>query len=118
MMSRSSTILYNIKLSIETYQPIKLSIYLEFCYLNQRQKQEILKIHKLILNFLAPIAKLSWKCTLDRSSRPELFCKKSALKISQNSQENICASVSILIKLQAFLYRTPSVAASFWKEKY
>ena len=31
-----------------------------------------------------------------RSSRPEVF-----LKISQNSQENTCARVSVLIKLQA-----------------
>ena len=31
-----------------------------------------------------------------RSSRPEVF-----LKISQNSQENTCARVSFLIKLQA-----------------
>ena len=37
----------------------------------------------------------------DRSSRPEVFCKKVLLKISQNSQENTCAKVSFLIKLQA-----------------
>ena len=37
------------------------------------------------------------------------------LEILQNSQENICARVSILIKLQAkktFSYRTPQVAAA------
>ena len=28
------------------------------------------------------------------SSRPEVFCGKGALKISQNSQENTCARVS------------------------
>ena len=29
--------------------------------------------------------------TRSRSSRPEVFCKKVFLKISQNSQENTCA---------------------------
>ena len=37
-----------------------------------------------------------------RNSRPGMFCKKVLLKISQNSQENICARVSFLIKLQAY----------------
>ena len=36
-----------------------------------------------------------------RSSRPEVFYKKIISEISQNSQENICARGSILIKLQA-----------------
>ena len=35
-----------------------------------------------------------------RSSRPEVFCKKAFLEISLISQENICAWVSFLIKLQ------------------
>ena len=34
---------------------------------------------------------------LYRSSRPELFCKKLFLEISQNSQENTCARASFLI---------------------
>ena len=34
-----------------------------------------------------------------RSSRPEVFCKKMFLKISQSSQENTCARVSFLITL-------------------
>ena len=39
--------------------------------------------------------------------------KKVFLEISQTSQENTCARVSILIKLQAtYFYRTPLVAAS------
>ena len=38
---------------------------------------------------------------ISRSSRPELSCKKSVLKISQNSQENTCARFSFLIKSQA-----------------
>ena len=37
---------------------------------------------------------------LDRSSHPELFCKKGALKIFAYSQESACARVSFLIKLQ------------------
>ena len=36
-----------------------------------------------------------------RSSRPEVFCKKVLLKISQNSQESTCARVFFIIKLQA-----------------
>ena len=36
-----------------------------------------------------------------RSSRLEVFCKKMFLEISKNSQENTCARVSFLIKLQA-----------------
>ena len=32
---------------------------------------------------------------------PEMLCEKGVLKISQNSLENTCASVSFLIKLQA-----------------
>ena len=36
-----------------------------------------------------------------RSSHPDVFCKKVFLEISQNSQENTCARVSFLIKLQA-----------------
>ena len=73
-----------------------------------------------------------------RNSRPDVFCKKVFLEISQNSQKNTCARVSFLIKLQAqpcnvikketlaqvfscefcqiskntFSYRTPLAAAS------
>ena len=36
-----------------------------------------------------------------RNSRPEVFCKKVFLKISQNLQEKTCARVSFLLKLQA-----------------
>ena len=36
-----------------------------------------------------------------RSSRPKVFLNKVFLEISQNSQENTCARVSFLIKLQA-----------------
>ena len=39
--------------------------------------------------------------TYDRSSRSDVFCKKVFLEISQNSHENTCARVSILIDLQA-----------------
>ena len=37
---------------------------------------------------------------LDRSSHPELFCKKGALKIFAYLQESACARVSFLIKFQ------------------
>ena len=63
-----------------------------------------------------------------RSSHPEVFYKKLFLKMSQDSQENICAKVSFLIKLQTLaqlfscefceifkngiVYRTPLVSAS------
>ena len=40
-------------------------------------------------------------CVLFRSSRPKVFCKKVFLEILQNSQENTCARVCFLIKLQA-----------------
>ena len=38
--------------------------------------------------------------------------KKVFLRIPQNSQENTCARVSFLIKLNTFIHRTPLVAAS------
>ena len=34
------------------------------------------------------------RCSGYRSSRPEMFCDKGALKVSQYSQENICVGVS------------------------
>ena len=40
----------------------------------------------------------------DRSSLQRCSLKKMFLKFSQNSQENICARVSFLVKFQAFLY--------------
>ena len=36
----------------------------------------------------------------NRSSRPEVFCKNSALKILKKSQENTCIRVSFLVKFQ------------------
>ena len=60
-----------------------------------------------------------------KSSRPEVFCKKGVLKISQNSQENTCPRASFLETLaqvfscefceiftNPYLNRTPLVAAS------
>ena len=38
----------------------------------------------------------------DRSSRPEVFCKKVFLEMPQNSQENTCAKVSFLIRAEAY----------------
>ena len=69
----------------------------------------------------------------NKSSRPGVFCKKVFLEISQNSQGNTCARISILTKLDfinteilaqmfscefceifknTLSYRTPPVAAS------
>ena len=66
----------------------------------------------------------------NRSSRPEVFCKKGFLEISQNSQENTCARVSFFnfikkltlvqvfscefceISKSTFFYKTHPVAAS------
>ena len=42
-----------------------------------------------------------WGHQCCRNSRSEVSCKKGALKISPNSQENACARVSLLIQLQA-----------------
>ena len=75
-----------------------------------------------------------------RSRCSEVFCKKVFLEIPQNSQENICARVSFLIKLQTkaeketlaqvfscgffeiskitCFYRTPLVAASEVNYRY
>ena len=55
--------------------------------------------------------------TTFRCSRPEMFCKKMFLKISQNLQENTCARVPFLIKLQArgtYFYRTPVFIEHLW----
>ena len=49
---------------------------------------------KIIYNFV-------W-IYLGRSSRPEVVCKKSVLRILQNSHENTCVRVTCLIKLQAW----------------
>ena len=43
----------------------------------------------------------SYQLPISRSSRPDVFCEKEFLEISQNSQENTRARVSFLIKLQA-----------------
>ena len=50
---------------------------------------------------------------------PMVFCKKTFLEISQNSQENICARVSFLIKLQVsglqlYLKRDSSTGVFLW----
>ena len=49
-----------------------------------------------------------------QSSHPEVFCKKKVfLKISQNSQENTCARVSFLIKLQFGFIKKEALAQVF-----
>ena len=45
----------------------------------------------------------------NRSSLPEVLCKKGALRNSQNSQENTCFCE---ISKSTFLHKTPLVAAS------
>ena len=55
--------------------------------------------HTTVL-FLYPLQKQS----------PEVFYKKGVLEISQNSQENTCARLSFLIKLQAWSLLL------YWKE--
>ena len=45
---------------------------------------------------------------------PDVFCKKKVfLKISQNSQENTCARVSFLIKLQFGFIKKEALAQVF-----
>ena len=59
---------------------------------------------------------------MNRSSLSELFYKKGVLKVSQNWQENICARVSFLIKLQVeiciFIKKNTLMrvfSSEFWK---
>ena len=48
------------------------------------------------------ISGLTLHITIWRSSRQEVYCKRVFLEFSQNSQENTCATVSFLIKLQLY----------------
>ena len=51
---------------------------------------------------------------IGRCSHPGVFCKKKVfLKISQNSQENTCARVSFLIKLQFGFIKKEALAQVF-----
>ena len=52
-----------------------------------------------------------------RGSLLAVFCKKDALKTSPNSQENTCARLSFLIKLQATLAVETSVSDIVSKTK-
>ena len=60
-------------------------------------RQFLLMVYNLNI---AIIYECEW-CSRNRSSHPEVFCKKGVLRNFQNSQENACARVSFLIKLQA-----------------
>ena len=54
---------------------------------------------------------------LYRSSRPEVFCGKGALRNFENSQENSCTRVSFLIKLQVlnnFIKRYSDTGVFLW----
>ena len=68
----------------------QVSWYFVTCEIFDLFQQKSLKIH--IESFI--------KSSARRSSRPEVFCIKGVLETSQNSQENTCAKVSFLIKLQ------------------
>ena len=80
----------------------------------------------LIINIQWPTESVSggysvliFKFCVIRSSRQRCSVKKVFLEISQNSQENICARASILIKLQASglqLYQNgdPGTGAFLW----
>ena len=48
---------------------------------------------------------LVFRVYLSRSSRPEVFCKKVLLKISQNSQENTRVRVSFFLRPASLLKR-------------
>ena len=56
------------------------------------------KPDKCLEKEMIPLAKAR-----DRSSRPEVFCRKVFLEISRKSQENSCVRVSALIKLQVWV---------------
>ena len=60
---------------------------------------------------------LSYMQSFFRSSCPEAFCKKVFLEISQNSQENTCARISLLTKFQAwdvqFFIKNETLAQAF-----
>ena len=91
-------------------------------WMKKRNGSQIAKVQpqsvtQLLLNFHKQPPEVFYKKTVlknfaiftgkhlyfSRSSRPEVFCKKVFLGISQNSQENTCARVSFLIKLQGGL---------------
>ena len=65
-------------------------------YLKLKKHNDSVSITKLRLssvNFL-----MTRKYVEIQKQPPEVFYKKGVLKISQNSEENICARVSFLIK--------------------
>ena len=70
-------------------------------YINKGAQQ--LRITALFINLLSALSAFSRYIVffIIRSSRLKVYCKKVFLEISQNSQENTCARVSFLIKLQA-----------------
>ena len=74
--------------------------------------------HKSIFLLPQRFAQLRPQC---RSSHQRCSTKKVFLEISQNSQENTCARVSSLIKLQTFSHRTPRwllLLVYFFRSKY
>ena len=76
-----------------------------YCYLSN------ILVFTSFLNFLSISSRLSYSSNQSQNYQlvsrqdfqkqpPRVFCKKVFLEISQNSQENTCARVSFLIKLQ------------------
>ena len=68
---------------------------------------------ELFFYMIGTITQSSLDTLMHRSSRPEVFCKRVFLEILQNSQENTCARVSFLTKLQAEALQNTS-GGCFW----
>ena len=63
--------------------------------------KDIVASHSLIKIMTSVSQNVVKKCNKDSSSRPEVFCEKRVLEISQNSQENTYARSSNFIKKEA-----------------
>ena len=75
-----------------------VEIYLIVTSLANKNMKNITGLYFCCSAMVKPLVLLT-DCLIFRSSRLEVFCKKGVL--SQNSQENTCARVSLLIKLWA-----------------
>ena len=67
-----------------------------FCFSLEESNVSIIVLRRSILRIAALL-----KSSFRSSSHRRYSVRKGVLKISQNSQENTCANVSFLIKLQA-----------------
>ena len=57
-------------------------------------------LYKPCMRYVSYLKNRMFYVEITEISRPEVFCKKVFLEISQNSQENTCARDSSLMKLQ------------------